>query len=106
MIGVKRTPEINQIQQYRKLKFRPGYCLILCICLTIVGSSVGHLWTLHASIEKQLAILNQEKNSLLQQQKRYENEIVRLNTPSYIEQLAREQLGLVRHGEIIIAPKK
>jgi len=57
-------------------------------------------------MEKQLAILNQEKTGLLQEQIRYENEIVRLNTPSYIEQLAREQLGLVRHGEIIIAPKK
>jgi cell division protein DivIC len=57
-------------------------------------------------MKKELAELNKQKISLLEQQKLYEDEIDRLNTPSYIEQLAREQLGLVRHGEIIIAPKK
>ena len=103
---MKRTPKINRVQKRRKLKFRLGHFLILCISLTVIGSSVVHLWTLHVSMKKQLAGLNQEKVGLIEQQKRYENEIVRLNTPSYIEQLAREQLGLVRHGEIIIAPKK
>jgi cell division protein DivIC len=71
-----------------------------------VGSSVLHLWSLHLNIKKEITELNRQKISLLEQQKQYEDEIVRLNTPSYIEQLAREQLGLVRHGEIIIAPKK
>ncbi len=103
---MKRTPKINRVQQRRKQKVRLGHFLILCFSLAVIGSSVVRLWTLHVSVEKQLAILNQEKISLIEQQKRYENEIIRLNTPSYIEQLAREQLGLVRHGEIIIAPKK
>ena len=103
---MKRTPKLKQIQQRRKLKFRPLHFLILCFSLIIVGSSVGHLWTLQVNIEKQLAELNQEQTGLLQKQKGYEDEITRLNTPSYIEQLAREELGLVRRGEIIIAPKK
>ena len=103
---MRRTQKINRIQQRRKSKFRLLYYLIICFSLAIVGSSVVHLWKLHLSIEKQLALLNQEKLSLIEQQKRFEDEIVRLNTPSYIEQLAREQLGLVRQGEIIIAPKK
>jgi cell division protein DivIC len=71
-----------------------------------MGSSVLHLLSLRISVKKELAELNKQKISLLEQQKRYEDEIVRLNTSSYIEQLAREKLGLVRHGEIIIAPKK
>jgi Septum formation initiator. len=57
-------------------------------------------------MKTEIAKLNSRKIDLLEKQKIYENEIVRLNTPSYIEKLAREQLGLVRHGEIIIAPKK
>ncbi|MFZ3100924.1 MAG: septum formation initiator family protein [Desulfitobacteriaceae bacterium] len=103
---MKRTPKINRIQQRRKQKFRLGHCLILCFFLAVIGSSAVHLWTLHESVKKQLAVLNQKKIDLIEQQKRYENEIVQLNTPSYIEQLAREQLGLVKHGEIIIAPKR
>jgi len=49
--------------------------------------------------------LNQQKVLLLNEEKRLKEEIVQLNTPSYIEQLAREQLGLVKHGEILISPK-
>lgn len=98
--------KIKRKQKHRKLQLRLGHYLIICFLLTIIGSSVFHLWSLHLTMEKQLAVLNQEKNNLLQQQKLYEEEIERLNTPGYIEQLAREQLGLVRHGEIIIAPKK
>ncbi len=103
---MKRKQLINKIRPRKKLQFRLGYCLLLIIFLVIVGSSVLHLWSLHLSIKKEITELNRRKISLLEQQKQYEDEIVRLNTPSYIEQLAREQLGLVRHGEIVIAPKK
>ncbi|HWQ73055.1 MAG TPA: septum formation initiator family protein [Desulfitobacteriaceae bacterium] len=103
---MKRKQLINKIQPRKKFQFRLGYCLLLIIFLAIVGSSVLHLWSLHLNIKKEITELNRQKISLLEQQKQYEDEIVRLNTPSYIEQLAREQLGLVRHGEIIIAPKK
>jgi cell division protein DivIC len=103
---VKKKQRINPILLRKKLLFRPGFYLILFIFSAIVGSSLFHLWSLHISMKKELAELNRQKISLLEQQRCYEDEIARLNTPSYIEQLAREQLGLVRHGEIIIAPKK
>lgn len=103
---MKKKPKINLIRQRKKLQFRPGHYLIFLIFLAIIGSSVLHLWSLHLRMKTEIAKLNSRKIDLLEKQKNYENEIVRLNTPSYIEQLAREQLGLVRHGEIIIAPKK
>lgn len=52
-----------------------------------------------------MAQLNSEKAQLIQEQKKLEEEIALLNTPLYIEQLAREQLGLVKKGEILIAPR-
>jgi Septum formation initiator len=78
---------------------------VLLFSLVVVGSSVWQLWKLHSQVEDQLASLNQEKVTLLQQEKQLHEEITQLNTPSYIEQLAREQLGLVKHGEILISPK-
>jgi len=73
--------------------------------VAVVGSSSWQIWKLHSKVEGQLTHLNQEKITLLQQEKLLHDEIAQLNTPSYIETLAREQLGLVKRGEILISPK-
>jgi len=89
----------------QKVRFRRGSVLMLCAIMVIVGSSVWQIWKLRSQVEGQLAQLNQEKAKLLQQEKLLNEEITQLNTPSYVEQLAREQLGLVKQGEILISPK-
>ncbi|GAB6156178.1 septum formation initiator family protein [Desulfosporosinus burensis] len=95
----------TKTQNRQRVRLRPIPILIICILFTVVGSSVWQIWKLRSHVEGQLAHLNQEKVLLLQEEKRLQEEIVRLNTPSYIEQLAREQLGLVKQGEILISPK-
>jgi len=78
----------------------------MILFLFFVVSSGVRLWTLHREVYAEIDRLNREKAALLEQQRQLEEQIVKLNTPSYIEQLAREELGLVRPGEISIAPKK
>jgi len=73
--------------------------------VALVCSSAWQIWKLRSQVEGQLAHLNQEKVTLLNQEKLLNDEIAQLNTPSYIEKLAREQLGLVKRGEILISPK-
>lgn len=88
-----------------RVRIRRSSVLILCVVMIVVGSSAWQIWKLRSQVEEQLAQLNQEKVKLLQQEKLLNDEIARLNNPSYIEQLAREQLGLVKQGEILISPK-
>lgn len=102
---MKRARLKTKTQNRQRVRLRRVPFIIICIVLTVVGSSVWQIWQLHQQVEGQLANLNQEKVSLLQEEKRLQEEIVQLNTPSYVEQLAREQLGLVKHGEILISPK-
>lgn len=102
---MRRETKVKQTRHSQRKRFRFQYFFILVFILAIAGSSFWQLWKLHASVDRQLADLNQRKSVLIQEQKRLQDEVVRLNTPSYIEQLAREQLGLVRRGEIMIAPK-
>ena len=97
-----RTKNKNQ----SRFRIRFGSVLVIGLTVAIVGSSAWQIWKLRLQVESQLASLNQEKAALLQQKEQLTNEITMLNTPSYIEQLAREQLGLVKHGEILISPKK
>lgn len=103
---MKRTRQKINTKNRSRVRIRLGSVIVLCFTLTVVGSSGWQIWQLNAQIEGQLTNLNQEKNILLQQEKDLRDEIAQLNTPSYIEQLAREQLGLVKHGEILISPKK
>lgn len=80
--------------------------LLMCFCCALVGSWIWKLWYLNTAVESQLKSLTEQKTALLEKKADLQEEIVRLNTPSYIEQLAREQLGLVRPGEILVAPKE
>lgn len=87
-------------------RFRPGRDIVVLFFSFILVSSGWQLYQLYSDVTQNIAQLNAEKSNLLIEKKDLEDKIVQLNTPSYVEQLAREQLGLVRKGEIRIAPKK
>ena len=102
---MKRAHQKVKTKKRLRVRFRHSSVLVLCFTLTVIGSSAWQIWKLRSQVEGQLAHLNQEKVALLQQERLLQDEIALLNTPSYIEKLAREQLGLVKHGEILISPK-
>ncbi|SHH05043.1 FtsB family cell division protein [Desulfosporosinus lacus] len=102
---MKRARLKSNPKNRQRVRIRRSSILVLVVLMAIVGSSAWQIWKLRTRVEDQLAQLNQEKTKLLQQEKILNDEITRLNTPSYIEQLAREQLGLVKQGEILISPK-
>ena len=102
---MKRARQRIKTQNRPRVRLRYGTIFVLCFMVAVVGSSTWQIWKLRSQVDGQLANLNQEKTTLLQQQKVLHDEIAQLNTPSYIETLAREQLGLVKRGEILISPK-
>ena len=102
---MKRVHLKVKTKKRQRARFRHSSVLVLCFTLTVIGSSAWQIWKLRSQVEEQLAHLNQEKVVLLQQERLLQDEIAQLNNPSYIEKLAREQLGLVKHGEILISPK-
>lgn len=87
-------------------RIRPVRYIVFLFFTFIFVSSGWQLYQLHSDVTQNIAQLNEEKSNLLNEKKDLEDKILQLNTPSYIEQLAREQLGLVRKGEIRIAPRK
>lgn len=93
-------------QSKKKYRFPLGRLIILLFLATAFTTSGWKLFLLQQEVNSKIASLESQKQTLLEEKSGLEKEIVRLNTPSYIEQLAREQLGLVRKGEIIISPKK
>ena len=102
---MKRAHQKSDTQKRKRFRLRSSTVFVLCFMLVVVGSSAWQIWNLRSQVEEQIAHLKQEKVTLLEQERRLHDEITQLNTPSYIEQLAREQLGLVKRGEILISPK-
>lgn len=96
----------NITQKRRKSKIRFGSFILFAFVVTVFITSGWQLYQLRNQVSGSIAQLEVEKQELLVEKSGLESEIVKLNTPSYVEQLAREQLGLVRKGEIMISPKK
>ncbi len=68
--------------------------------LFLVSSVQAALRLYH--LNRQVAELEHQRRALLEENRRLREEIRRLHDPAYVERLAREQLGLVRPGEIAV----
>lgn len=90
----------------RKKKVNPLAVFILGTALMLAGNWSYQLLKTDQMMETKKKELIEQKNLLAQQNEQLRSNIEKLNTPSYIEQQAREKLGLVRKGEILIAPKE
>lgn len=96
----------NRTTRKRKRRKNPLFMLIMGTALVLAVSWSVQLYKIDQSMEEQRADLVERKAELIAQNEKLREDIEKLNTPSYIEQLARQKLGLVRKGEIVIAPKE
>lgn len=103
---IRKMRETKKSKRNKRKRPNPFFVVIMGIVLMLVGNWSYELWKIDREMEREKASLTQKKLELMAQNEKLRQEIEKLNTPSYIEQLAREKLGLVRKGEIIIAPKK
>lgn len=71
---------------------------VLAILTVVFGSTFVQVYRL----EREAARMEQLKRDLEAQNAQLREEIKLLHTPQYIERLAREQLGLVKPGEIAL----
>ena len=92
----------------RKRKKR-SYFAIAIIVLFVCGLVTYQKYELMDTLEqneKQLSALEAEKKALLQEQEEISDYEAYVQTKKYIEEIAREKLGLVYEGEIIFRSEK
>jgi cell division protein FtsB len=77
---------------------------VLFLVVGYVVISFGQQFSKINSIDKEINGYLQEKKVLAQEQKTLENEISLLQNKSYIERIAREDLGLIKPGETLLVP--
>jgi cell division protein DivIC len=83
----------------KKVKIR--HLLILIFLIYVVSTLILQQFKI-ADLTQQGAELEAQKKALLQQREELKKEISLLHTDEYIEEIARDELGLVKPGEYII----
>jgi len=82
-----------------KLKIGVGLVVLIILVFTVFGDNGLISLVRDKRHEKSLV---QEKERIEKENKELRQEIERLkNDPSYVERLAREELGMVKEGEIV-----
>lgn len=73
------------------------YCGAILFIVVILGFSIFNVYSVKKEYEKTLA----EHNALLKTKEDLQEELKHVNEPDYIEQQAREQLKMVKPGEVM-----
>jgi cell division protein FtsL len=100
---IGREPEKNRIVKSTRRRIRPGRVLLWGIgsYLLVLFLMGGYeIWELRQELKR----VELDQNMLLQQQQELKKEIDSLYDPEVIEKLARENLGMVLKGEIMVIP--
>lgn len=86
----------------RRVNRKRFYQLFLLVLLLGVLFLPTQLRIMH--MQNDLARLRQQELALLKRQAEIKNQIRYYNSDSYVEQAARQQLGMVKPGEALIIP--
>ncbi|GFN21764.1 cell division protein FtsL [Thermanaeromonas sp. C210] len=93
----------NATRRRRSRRSRLPLLLLLLGLLYLAGAFIHLEWKIY-QVNKELEAYRQQKEALLEEQARLQEEIRRLNTDEYIERVAREELGLIKEGEKVLLP--
>ena len=97
--------EAGVVKKRSRGRRRPvGRRIVCCVC-GIVGLAIAiapsrHIWRLYqerAALQKELAAMEAQRLIL-------ERQVSHMGSEQWVEQAAREQLGLVKPGEIVYIP--
>lgn len=106
----KISPEEKPRVRERKTKkesaksFKRLRPLIVVVVMSYILFSFGGLQIKKYQVNAQITVLEEERVQLLEEQQRLLLQKEKMDDPVYIERRAREALGLIKPGEMIILP--
>lgn len=86
-----------------KYRFKKRFLILFCVLGYVVFSFGQQFYKIY-SINNEISSCLNDKAALVQEQKGLEEEISLLQNKSYIERIAREDLGMIRPGETLLVP--
>lgn len=87
----------------KRARRRMVYLIIFLVIIGIIGASAFNI----VSLKMNQAKIEKQQEDLLKQKARLENELLEIDSPEYIEQQARQQLKMIKPGELLyVLPDK
>ncbi len=84
----------------RKPGFRIRYLIILAVIIYLGFTFIAQQLKI-IELKRQQSETQTKIENLVIEGEQFRTEITNLNTPEYIEEMAREELGLIKPGEIL-----
>lgn len=94
---------VTERQAGKKARRRSVYFVVFLVVLGLAGGSIFNI----LALEKEKGKILDEQQRLLDKKTKLEIEWSQVNEPEYIEQQARDQLQMIRNGEVLyVVPEK
>jgi len=88
----------------KKLKKSPLFLFIIIVIVIFAGLSFYNNYQNINNLENEINKLNQQIELAKEQNHELRNQLEKIEDEEYIERIAREKLGLVKPGEILLIP--
>lgn len=95
-MAAERFFSVNKRKRFLPLIF----LLVICYLCVSLSFNLHRLWVL----QKEITVVEQEVSELRQRNEELRNQLQKMQDEAYIEQIAREKLGLVKNGETRLVP--
>lgn len=106
-LSTSSTPSAQTSARTVKKKRRISWIKLCVICgLAFCGLQFSKQFAQYQQIQAEIAQYEQIKQDKLAQQKELEKTKLLLDDPAYIERVAREHLGFVYEGEVLVLPSE
>lgn len=93
--GPKNT--VTERQATKKARRKTVYAIAFLIVIGIIGASVLNV----LSVKSHQGKIEKEQEALLKEKAKLQQELQIVGSPEYIEQQARQQLKMIRPGELL-----
>lgn len=100
-----RVPKASMTERraIKKARVRGIYILVILVIIAIIGAAALNV----VSVKINQGKVQKEQEALLEEKNRLENELQSIESPEYIEQQARQQLKMIKPGELLyVLPDK
>ncbi len=85
----------------RRIRVQPRFwILVIAVMLVCFGTSYAVTQMRYGEVTEQVDALNQEKVGLMDRISELSNQLNYVSTDAYVERVARDELNMIRPGEI------
>ncbi len=89
----------NRTAKSGKKTYRLRWIMVfVVVCLVSFGPQIWTIWEMH----REIGALHTQKNQLISKGREYQAGVKELYSDAKVEQLAREELGMIKPGEKLV----